>query len=255
RPTAFKYERPKSSKPWFASQVDVKNNLSKPVTPHYLPKVQESASVKPYHVIASRKSRNSSKNMLRFSSNDMVHNNYLEEVKKKTRKRFLRWVPTGKLFTSSTTKADSEPTNGSNKDITNQYECEQTLDVSAVLQIKSVVVTNRITHIVLSALRRSDIENKLAWLVLTEPKDSYKDGDGDTLFQQNKDCQGRMLASFQDDAKYEHVGQDIRSQDGKDDKDKQGKDLKISELKTKTQELNDKAISTSPRKHNSKTSH
>ncbi|GJZ22984.1 retrovirus-related pol polyprotein from transposon TNT 1-94 [Tanacetum coccineum] len=28
--------------------------------------------------------------------------------------------------------------------------------------------------------RRSDIENKLAWLVLTEPEDSYKDGDGDT---------------------------------------------------------------------------
>ncbi|GJT67533.1 hypothetical protein Tco_1019013 [Tanacetum coccineum] len=29
--------------------------------------------------------------------------------------------------------------------------------------------------------------------------------------------QGRLLASFQDDAKYEHVGQDIRSQGGKDD--------------------------------------
>ncbi|GKA37223.1 hypothetical protein Tco_0723788 [Tanacetum coccineum] len=43
----------------------------------------------------------------------------------------LRWVPTGKIFTSSTTKVDSDPTNGSNEDITNQYECEQTLDVSA----------------------------------------------------------------------------------------------------------------------------
>ncbi|GJS95833.1 hypothetical protein Tco_0802801 [Tanacetum coccineum] len=43
----------------------------------------------------------------------------------------LRWVPTGKIFTSSTTKVDSEPTNGSNDDITNQYECKQTLDVSA----------------------------------------------------------------------------------------------------------------------------
>ncbi|GKA62790.1 hypothetical protein Tco_0762309 [Tanacetum coccineum] len=42
--------------------------------------------------------------------------------------------------------------------------------------------------------------------------------------------QGRLLASFQDDAKYEHVGQDTRSQDGKDYQDKQGKDLKISEL-------------------------
>ncbi|GJZ76292.1 hypothetical protein Tco_0640757 [Tanacetum coccineum] len=43
----------------------------------------------------------------------------------------LKWVPTGKIFTSSTTKVDSDPTNGSNEDITNQYECEQTLDVSA----------------------------------------------------------------------------------------------------------------------------
>ncbi|GJT85261.1 hypothetical protein Tco_1066978 [Tanacetum coccineum] len=51
--------------------------------------------------------------------------------------------------------------------------------------------------------------------------------------------QGRLLASFQDDEKYEHVGQDTRSQDGKDDKDKQGKDLKISELKTKSKD-NDK---------------
>nr|GEZ21706.1 hypothetical protein [Tanacetum cinerariifolium] len=41
----------------------------------------------------------------------------------------LRWVPTGKIFTSSTTKVESEPLNGSNADITNQYECEQTLDV------------------------------------------------------------------------------------------------------------------------------
>ncbi|GJU71395.1 hypothetical protein Tco_1262800 [Tanacetum coccineum] len=31
--------------------------------------------------------------------------------------------------------------------------------------------------------------------------------------------QGRLLASFQNDAKYEHVGQDIRSQGGKDDQD------------------------------------
>nr|GEU66867.1 hypothetical protein [Tanacetum cinerariifolium] len=43
----------------------------------------------------------------------------------------LRWVPTGKIFASSTTKVDSEPLNGSNANITNQYECKQTLDVSA----------------------------------------------------------------------------------------------------------------------------
>ncbi|GKF16056.1 hypothetical protein Tco_0057518 [Tanacetum coccineum] len=52
----------------------------------------------------------------------------------------LRWVPTRKIFTSSTTKVDSEATNGSNKDITNQYECEQTLDVCAgTLNLSAVV--------------------------------------------------------------------------------------------------------------------
>nr|GFA75486.1 hypothetical protein [Tanacetum cinerariifolium] len=111
QPTAFKYERPRISKPRFDSQVDVKNDLSKPVTTHYLPKERESAFAKPHHMIAPSSSR-----------------------WKPTGKFFktvgLRWVLTGKIFTSSTTKVDSDPTNGSNEDITNQYECEQTLDVS-----------------------------------------------------------------------------------------------------------------------------
>ncbi|GJS39400.1 hypothetical protein Tco_0564443 [Tanacetum coccineum] len=40
--------------------------------------------------------------------------------------------------------------------------------------------------------------------------------------------------NFPDDAKYEHVGQDTRLQDGKDDKDLKDKDLNISELKSKS---------------------
>ncbi|GJS16969.1 retrovirus-related pol polyprotein from transposon TNT 1-94 [Tanacetum coccineum] len=61
-----------------------------------------------------------------------------------------------------------------------------------------------------------------------------------SAYSDNKDnsseikLRGRLLASFQDDAKYEHVGQDTRSQGGKDDQDKQGKDLEISKSKTKT---------------------
>ncbi|GKA66130.1 hypothetical protein Tco_0765938 [Tanacetum coccineum] len=43
----------------------------------------------------------------------------------------LGWIPTGKMFTDSTTKLDSEPPNGLNDDITNRYECDQTLNVSA----------------------------------------------------------------------------------------------------------------------------
>ncbi|GJV43869.1 hypothetical protein Tco_1428405 [Tanacetum coccineum] len=60
--------------------------------------------------------------------------------------------------------------------------------------------------------------------------------------------QGRLLASFQDDAKYEHVGQDTRSQGGKDNQDKQGKDLKISDIKTKSKD-NDKGSRSKITKH------
>nr|GEZ76958.1 hypothetical protein [Tanacetum cinerariifolium] len=51
--------------------------------------------------------------------------------------------------------------------------------------------------------------------------------------------QGRLLASFQDDAKYEHVGQDTRSQGGKRRSRQKDKDLKISDEKTKSKD-NDK---------------
>ncbi|GJT56122.1 hypothetical protein Tco_0991176 [Tanacetum coccineum] len=286
QPTAFRSERPKFSKPRFASQVDVKNDLQKPVTPCYLPKVRESVFVKPHHVIAPGSSRNSQEES--YGSNDMAYNHYLEEARKKTQERnmnskssvmhttclqittngskqkprsnnqssrslpvskssgvnsmplvdhsknsssfsdskhfvcstckkcvinanhddcitnflkevnsrakvqspktrnnnkpvepkshtqkpgrqiaigrrfslnkssavhekphtprsclrwkptgrifknaCLRWIPTGKMFIDSTTKVDSEPPNGSNEDITNPYECDQTLNVSA----------------------------------------------------------------------------------------------------------------------------
>ncbi|GJX11945.1 hypothetical protein Tco_0201804 [Tanacetum coccineum] len=77
--TAFKSERPRFLKQRFASQVDVNNDLSKPVTTHYLPKEREFAVAKPHHMIAPGLSR--------YSSNDMVHNHYLEEAKKKTQKK------------------------------------------------------------------------------------------------------------------------------------------------------------------------
>ncbi|GJZ34225.1 retrovirus-related pol polyprotein from transposon TNT 1-94, partial [Tanacetum coccineum] len=87
QPNAFKSERAQMSKQRFASQVDVNKNLSKPVTQHYLPKKTEFTFAKPYHMIASSSSRNNSKNMPRFSSNDMVHNHYLDEARKKTQER------------------------------------------------------------------------------------------------------------------------------------------------------------------------
>ncbi|GJS99498.1 hypothetical protein Tco_0820668 [Tanacetum coccineum] len=87
QPNAFNSERAQMSKQQFASQVDVNKNLSKSVTQHYLPKKMESAFAKPDHMIASSSSRNSSKNMPRFSSNDMVHNHYLDVAKKKIQER------------------------------------------------------------------------------------------------------------------------------------------------------------------------
>nr|GEX29830.1 hypothetical protein [Tanacetum cinerariifolium] len=184
------------SKLWFASQVDVNNKLSRPVTQQYLPKKRESVFAKPDHMIASSSSRNTSKNMPGFSSNDIVHNYYLEEARKKTQERNknlkssvmhnaslqnttkdqkshtqkpgrqvftghrfspnktsvvyektsprsdlrwkptsrifkyvgLRWILTGKLFDSCTSKVDSEPSHGSNVDIPNIHECKQTLN-------------------------------------------------------------------------------------------------------------------------------
>ncbi|GKB27205.1 hypothetical protein Tco_0866606 [Tanacetum coccineum] len=82
----------------------------------------------------------------------------------------LRWVPTGKIFTSSITKVDSEPTNGSNDNITNKYECEQTLDVSAGKIANNIVLST---------------EDQSQQGVSNE--DSYKDGDGDASFQLKSD--------------------------------------------------------------------
>ncbi|GJT64183.1 hypothetical protein Tco_1015663 [Tanacetum coccineum] len=52
-----------------------------------------------------------------------------------------KWVPTGKILASCTSKDDIESTHGSNVDIPNIHECKQTLDLSAVVS-KSFAVTN-----------------------------------------------------------------------------------------------------------------
>ncbi|GKD91419.1 hypothetical protein Tco_1366926, partial [Tanacetum coccineum] len=65
---------------------------------------------------------------------------------------------------------------------------------------------------------------------------------------QDKDYQGRLLASFQDDAKYEHVGRVTRSQGGKYDKDKQRERFKDLETKTKSKD-NDKSSRSKITKH------
>nr|GEZ60335.1 hypothetical protein [Tanacetum cinerariifolium] len=86
------------------------NDLSKPVTTHYLPNEREAAPAKPHHMIASSNSRISSKNMTRFTSNDMVHNHYLEEAKKKTQKCSRNSEPSLMPFArSNSTSNGSKP--------------------------------------------------------------------------------------------------------------------------------------------------
>ncbi|GJW21758.1 hypothetical protein Tco_0032380 [Tanacetum coccineum] len=113
-------------------------------------------------MIASSSSRNNSKNMLRFSSNDRNSitsvttsariQTTTDDSKPKPRSnnqtsRSLpvsesrisvccrRWIPIGKLFDSCTSNVDSELPHGSNVDIPNIHECKQTLDVSAYTSI------------------------------------------------------------------------------------------------------------------------
>ncbi|GJS75137.1 hypothetical protein Tco_0725018 [Tanacetum coccineum] len=68
----------------------------KTVTTHYLPKRRESAHAKPHYMIAPSSSR--------YSSNDIVHNHYLEEAKKKTQEhsRNSRNFSDSKHFVCST---------------------------------------------------------------------------------------------------------------------------------------------------------
>ncbi|GKC84200.1 hypothetical protein Tco_1139917, partial [Tanacetum coccineum] len=61
QPTAFKSERSSLSKHRFTSQVIVKNDFTKPVTPHSWTQARQSMFVKSHHVNAPSPSRNSTK--------------------------------------------------------------------------------------------------------------------------------------------------------------------------------------------------
>ncbi|GJU50315.1 hypothetical protein Tco_1219870 [Tanacetum coccineum] len=116
QPNAFKSERPNFPKPRFASQVDVNNFLSKPVTPHYLPKVREYVLAKTHHVIAPGSSRNSQK--VSYGSNDMAHNHYLEEAMEKAQERNRNSKPCVMHTTSlQNTTNGSKPNSRSNNQI------------------------------------------------------------------------------------------------------------------------------------------
>ncbi|GJZ24120.1 hypothetical protein Tco_0561579 [Tanacetum coccineum] len=143
QPNAFKSERPNFSKPRFASQVDVNNVLSKPVTPHYLPKVREYVLAKPHHVIAPGSFRNSQEEP--YGSNDMAHNHYLEEARKKTQERNRNSKPSVMHTTSlQNTTNGSKPNTRSNNQISrslpvSKSSCGMSNGVS--LGVKSISLT------------------------------------------------------------------------------------------------------------------
>ncbi|GJR47679.1 hypothetical protein Tco_1315782 [Tanacetum coccineum] len=114
----------------FLKEVNSRAKVPSNKTPkRYIPVEQKGFAKKPEKQIPKRH-RSSIKKTLVVLKKTMTHISCLRW--KPTGEIFkiigLRWVPTRKIFTSSTTKVDSEPRNGSNDDITNQYECKQTLD-------------------------------------------------------------------------------------------------------------------------------
>nr|GEV29536.1 hypothetical protein [Tanacetum cinerariifolium] len=337
---------------WFAI-VALKNELRKStgnITTHYLPKEREAASAKPHHMIASSNSRISSKNMPRFTLNDIVHNHYLEEAKKKTQERHKNSVPglmpsarsqstangskpkprsntqtyrnwptskssfaTTKIVpiaehprnsrndscvtkflkeVNSRAKVPSNKTTNRNKLVEqisvakkqkrqipkghsseleihdhNNEPCSSKL-VPKVVPLRNKTATSRQelellfhNHI---TMRRSTLDDGVAasfqqsriqhHMLLHKLKGHTKHQESlniKTKTFANSDIpdlplryqiyQGRLLASFQDDAKYEHGGQDTRSQGGKRRSRQKDKDLKISDEKTKSKD-NDKRL-------------
>ncbi|GJR72014.1 hypothetical protein Tco_0084379 [Tanacetum coccineum] len=89
QPTAYKFKRSQLPRHRFPSQVGMSHDLTKPITPHSWLQVRKSSFAKTYDVNAPVPSRNSPKHVSfptprkSVGSNDMVHNYYLEEAKKK----------------------------------------------------------------------------------------------------------------------------------------------------------------------------
>ncbi|GJX24523.1 hypothetical protein Tco_0230819 [Tanacetum coccineum] len=133
QPTAFKSERPKISKERFASQVDVPSNKTttrnKPIEQIV---EKSSASKKPERQILTGH-RFSNKKTTTVPEKTMNPRSCLRwQLTGRILKTVgLRWVPTGKLFNSCTSKVESEPTHGSNVDIHHIHACKQTLGLSA----------------------------------------------------------------------------------------------------------------------------
>ncbi|GJS86212.1 hypothetical protein Tco_0752753 [Tanacetum coccineum] len=97
-----------------------------------------------------------------FASQVDVNNDLWQPTGRILKTVWLRWVPTGKIFTSSTTKVNSEPPNGSKEDITNQCESKQALDVNAGTLLSTGVCIMKCPGLALKALKneKENVGNK-----------------------------------------------------------------------------------------------
>ncbi|GJX23445.1 hypothetical protein Tco_0227890 [Tanacetum coccineum] len=175
QPTAFKSEQPRISKQRFASQVDMKHVLSKPVTAHYLSKEKRlcyssaGTSINVQEEQTLDLNAGTPFNLKKERIKVWIKENVISE---RPRWRWRHLIP-----------AESDSLPHAHTQTTKTYYKHQDSSIKKAQVLKIKTSGN-------SDIKDNSLETKL---------------------------QGRLLASFQDDAKYEHVGQDTRSQGGKDD--------------------------------------
>nr|GEU53601.1 hypothetical protein [Tanacetum cinerariifolium] len=177
----------------------------------------------------------------------------------------LRWVPTGKIFASNIPKVDSEPLMvqmqislikmNANKILMSVQFKAGSKRCSSIRQdiyiATSVAITippshnNAESHSSRVRFNNpcscSNYKDILSIRIQESRKLKHKDkvfpnSDLQDLPSRNQVYQGRLLASFQDDTKYEHGGQDTRLQGGKRQSRQKDKDLKMSDEKTKSKD-------------------
>nr|GEV89841.1 retrovirus-related Pol polyprotein from transposon TNT 1-94 [Tanacetum cinerariifolium] len=71
----------------------------------------------------------------------------------------LRWIPTGKLFESCTSKVDNKPPHGFNGDISRIHVCKQTMDFSAEVQASLLNVKEVLTSDIIVTMSMIELES------------------------------------------------------------------------------------------------
>ncbi|GKC97620.1 hypothetical protein Tco_1167895 [Tanacetum coccineum] len=105
------------------------NDLSKPVTLQHWPKVRESAFAKTHHVIAPGLSRNSPEEA--YGLNDMIHNYYQEEARKKTQERHRNFKPRKMPYARThNTPNDCKPNPRRNNQTSRNWPTSKSSDVT-----------------------------------------------------------------------------------------------------------------------------